>query len=140
MRTKRPVRSRVSKQLEIELAPNIADREQPLIVRPKRARHMLGDPAETTFWKWVRDGEFEVIRIGHLTAVTVASLRAFLARHTVGGQKTDPEAPDRQAAVGTDQPPGRPTRPGRGRRKRPAPPSVVQTVSTPTPALPVAVD
>jgi hypothetical protein len=67
-----------------ELAPSFGDQEPPLVVRPRRARRMLDDPAESTFWKWVRNGEFEVIRVGHLTFLTVRSVRDFLDRHTVG--------------------------------------------------------
>lgn len=84
MRKRRPFRSRISKQFNKEMAPSAVDHEEPLVVRPKRARRILGDPSESTFWNWVRQGEFEIVRVGpNLTWVTVASLRAFIARHTV---------------------------------------------------------
>jgi len=52
-----------------------------LTVRPQTAAKMLGI-AESTFFKRVRAGEIEVIRVSPtLTLVPVTSLRAFLARH-----------------------------------------------------------
>lgn len=95
----RPVRHRISDRLEVELVPGDADQEE-LIVRPKRARRLLGGIAESTLWKWVRNGEFDVVRVGHLTFITLVSLRAFIARHTVEGQAQTPaQPPDRGTAT-----------------------------------------
>lgn len=75
-----------------EPAPGVDDQEQPVVrpkgpvVRIKRAKEMLGEPANSTFYEWLRRGEFEVIRIGRLTLLTERSVDAFLDRHTVRSQ------------------------------------------------------
>lgn len=84
-------RLRCPQQSDAELVPGVDDQERPA-VRPKGrvfrlrgAKEKLANPSWSTFYSWLRDGEFEggVIRIGHMTLLTEECLDNFLDRHTV---------------------------------------------------------
>jgi len=65
---------------------NTTQTVEPLAVRPREAMLMLGIKA-SSFFKLCKRGEIETIRVSRsMTLVPVASLRAFLARHTAQSQ------------------------------------------------------
>jgi hypothetical protein len=81
---RRPIHRPHAKPVDPErLAPSIDDQCEPPVVRVNRARQMLDNLPESSFFKLLRNNEFEVVRVGHITFVTTKSVRAFLKRHTV---------------------------------------------------------
>jgi hypothetical protein len=53
---------------------------EPLTIRPVQAARAL-NVSEAKIWQWIAAGDLQVSRIGNLTLVHVASMRALLARN-----------------------------------------------------------
>lgn len=50
---------------------------EPLVVRPKQAARLLS-MSERTIWTHIGQGRLEVSRVGHITLIHMASIRALL--------------------------------------------------------------
>ena len=84
---RRPIHHPPAKRVDPEtLALGTDDQDEPPVVRINRARQMLGNLPESSFYKLLRSGEFEVVRAGYITWLTTKSVRAFLRRHTVAAE------------------------------------------------------
>jgi hypothetical protein len=70
---------------------------QPLAVRVKVARQMLGNMGHRKFWELAAHGEFEVIGHEKLRLVTVVSLEDYIARQPRAPYSRKPELKDSAA-------------------------------------------
>jgi hypothetical protein len=61
--------------------PSLAIQQSPLKSIPASRVH-LGNVGQSTIYAWMADGEFEIVKLGSRTFLTVRSLDAFIARNT----------------------------------------------------------
>ncbi len=57
---------------------------KPLVVRPKRAREMLGNCATRTLWSLINDGKLRSYKQGTARLIEVASIEQYVAEMLQG--------------------------------------------------------
>jgi hypothetical protein len=111
---------------------------EPIVVRPRIARAMLGGIGTEHLWQLINSGDLESYLDGRARRITVASIRAHIARQ-LGATKQEVRDAAASANVGKAAKPAPAAPSNAGRRSRLAP-QTSRSQPAPTRRLPRAAD
>ena len=88
------------------MTDNLRSAADPLVVRPRAARRLLGDCSEATLWSLLNAGRLESYLDGRARYITMASIRRYIADKLaqpdskVSTPRRRGRPPSKRAAVG----------------------------------------
>jgi hypothetical protein len=77
-------------------ARRVFDDVEPLVVRPRVARRMLGNCGTERLWELINSGEIESYLDGKARRITVSSIKAHIARQLAAAAKANAAEPRRR--------------------------------------------